>query len=279
MHEVQLYLQSHVTWTSVIEILVLTFAIYEMLLWIQGTQAEQVVKGFILLLFLLPISEWLGFTTFSFIIRNMFTWLFVMIIIVFQPELRSALEQIGSSGFIKSMLKREDKIDVTQHAIDEVIFAVERLSATKTGALIVCKAQSGLKNIADTGVPLHSEISWELLLNIFTVNTPLHDGAVIISFETNTIVAAGCLLPLTARRDLTTTFGTRHRAGIGMSEQSDAFIIIVSEETGKISTAENGTFIHDVSAQDLEKALVQRYITPLEQDRHNSWFKTKQEAS
>ncbi|MGI6108831.1 MAG: diadenylate cyclase CdaA [Eubacteriaceae bacterium] len=270
MSSIIMYLQSQVTIISLIEIALITGVLYAVLGWIQNTQAEQVVKGLLILLILLPISDWLGLTTINYLVKSMFTWFFLFILVVFQPELRSALESLGSRGFLGPLSKNKKEIKDTQRSIREVITAVRILARDHTGALIVCENQTGLKNIARSGIKLNSRISWELLVNLFTVNRPLHDGAVILSFYNNEVIAAGCLLPLTERRDLISDLGTRHRAGIGISEQSDALVIIVSEETGYISYVINGELMRDVKPEVLEEILTKRYLPQEDDNSENS---------
>ncbi len=277
MNEFLLYLQSHMTWVSIIEILIITFIIYQILMWLRGTQAEQVVKGIIFLMLLMPIFQWLGFTTLNFFIKNVFTWIFLLVIIVFQPELRRALEHIGSNGFVKRLVPKDSEITGIENDINEVVRAVEILSRDHTGALIICIGKTGLKNIAQSGTMLNAEISWELLGTIFTDKRPLHDGATIVDFGNSRVIAAGCVLPLTGRKDLESSLGTRHRAGIGISEQSDAFTIIVSEETGKISVTQDGEITQNITLSMLRESLDHRYILPLEtsEDKKRPLFRTK----
>lgn len=260
------FLQSQLTISSAVEIILITVVVYFLLGWVVDTQAEQVLKGIFVLLLILPLSDWLGLSTITFLIKSAFTWLFLFIIIVFQPELRSALESLGSKGIINPWKNTSREIKDTTRSIDEVVSAVELLSKDHTGALIVCENNTGLKNIAASGIKLDSRISWEILVNIFTVNRPLHDGAVILSFYKNEIIAAGCLLPLTERRDLISSLGTRHRAGIGISEQSDSLVIIVSEETGYISYVTGGNLNRNVSPEVLKEVLMTRYVEPLEEN-------------
>lgn len=275
MHEIQVYLQSHVTIITIIEILLLTFIFYQIFKWISGTQAEQVIKGFILLLFLLPLCNILGLNTLSFLLRSIFTWIFLLIIIVFQPELRSALEQLGNSIFLFSGIGKNRQIDKIERSIYNLKEAVRNLAKEHTGALIVCVAKTGLKNIEDTGTKINADISYPLLSSIFFNNSALHDGAVIVTVTENRIDAAGCVLPLSDRRKLPLYFGTRHRAGIGISEQSDAITIIVSEETGRITVTRNGAYQHNISPEKLERILLEEYVYPLKSEKKNSFFNKK----
>jgi diadenylate cyclase len=258
MEELLVYLQSRITVASVIEVVIITYIIYRLLMWIRGTQAEQVFKGLILLLFLSPISSWLGFTTLNLIINSAFTWAFIFIVVVFQPEFRSALEQLGNNRVFKEMLKKPS-MAFLEADVDKVIKAVAKLSGEYTGALIVLEKNTGLNNIVKTGTELDSDISSELLETLFTPNRPLHDGAVILNLWSREIRAAGCLLPLSDNRDLSSELGTRHRAGLGMTEKSDALVIIVSEETGQISYASRGTLFQDIMLEVLKQIIMENF--------------------
>ncbi len=164
-------------------------------MWIRGTQAEQVAKGIIILLILSPLSNWLGFTTLNYLINSMFTFAFIIFVVVFQPELRSALEQLGNNKAFKQVFKKNNRDRARMMSdIGEIGKAVGNLSKEHIGALIVCEMNTGLNNIVDTGIELDSDISQELIENIFTPNRPLHDGAMVVKLWTNQIRAAGCLL-------------------------------------------------------------------------------------
>ncbi|MDO4287987.1 MAG: diadenylate cyclase CdaA [Eubacterium sp.] len=271
MEELILYIQSKITINSVIEIAIIAFLIYKVLKWMRGTQAEQVVRGIAILLVLAPLSSWLKFTTLNYIITMLFTWAFIIFVVVFQPELRSALEQLGNNRFFRRIYWRADKNSVARD-VKEITKAVESLSKQHIGALIVCERDTGLKNIMDTGIQLDSDISRELLENIFTPNRPLHDGAVVMKLWSNRLCAAGCLLPLSDNRYLGSELGTRHRAGLGISEKSDAFTIIVSEETGTISYTEKGILNRGMTAGDIEELLLDRF-TQEESDDDKGFLK------
>lgn len=270
MEEFLLYTQSRITVASVIEVVIITFIVYKVLLWIRGTQAEQVFKGLILLLFLSPISSWLGFTTLNLIINSVFTWAFIFIVVVFQPEFRSALEQLGNNRILKEIL-RKPSMDFLEKDVEKVIKAVGKLACEKTGALIVLEKNTGLNNIVKTGTELDSDISSELLETLFTPNRPLHDGAVIVKLWSRQIRAAGCLLPLSDNRDLGSELGTRHRAGLGMTEKSDALVIIVSEETGQISYASKGTLYQDIIVDVLKQIILEDFTVNEEGSNNNGW--------
>ena len=183
----------------------------------------------------------------------------VALVVIFQPELRRALEQIGTNKFTHLFGIEKDLETRTREDIYKIVIAVEEMAKTKTGALIVMQRDIGLNDIVSTGIEMNSEISPQLLVNIFVPNTPLHDGAVIIS--NNKISAAACILPLANGQDISKELGTRHRAAVGISKETDAVVIVVSEESGKISIAKDGTLIADVREDELKKILIKSIIT------------------
>lgn len=252
-------LQSRFTYVNVIEILIIAFVIYKILMWIRGTQAEQVAKGIIIVLVLIPLSSWLGLTTLNYLLNNIITWAVIVVAVVFQPELRSALEQLGNNRLFERMFRSSGEKKMLD-AIEDIRDAVADMAEAHIGALIVCGVNTGLKDIEGTGIALNADISTELIENIFTPNRPLHDGAMIVNLWNGKIRTAGCLLPLTDRRTLNSSLGTRHRAGIGISEQSDAIVIIVSEETGTISVAHRGGLRRDFTPEDIATLLADRFI-------------------
>lgn len=258
-------LRSQFSFSNIIEILVITFLIYKILMWIRGTQAEQVAKGLIMVLVLIPISSWLGFTTLNYILNIVVTWAVILIVVVFQPELRSALEQLGNNKLFDRMFRSSGERKIYNN-IQEIAKAATDMSDVRMGALMVFPVNIGLKDIEATGIKLNADISTELIENIFTPNRPLHDGAVIIDLWSGKIKTAGCLLPLTDRKTLNSSLGTRHRAGIGISEKSDAVVLIVSEETGTISVAEKGVLRRGFSEDELIDLLTERFINIDEED-------------
>ncbi|MFZ7133786.1 MAG: diadenylate cyclase CdaA [Eubacteriales bacterium] len=247
-----------IKWSDIIDILIVAFLVYKIIGWIRYTQAEQVAKGVIFLLIFTQLSEWLELHTVNYLLKNIITVGFIALIIVFQPELRRALEHIGRTRFFKA--KWMEDIRETTKTIDELMEAILELSNSKTGALIVLERDTGLEDIMMTGTLLDSYITSELLLNIFTPNTPLHDGAVIIRISENRLKAASCLLPLTQNKNVNKTLGTRHRAGLGMSENCDAIVIIVSEESGIISYANRGKLFRYLDKNTLYKFLLDEFL-------------------
>lgn len=220
--------------TDIIDIAIIAFVIYKLFSLLRNTRAEQVLKGLIFVLFFASIADILNLNTVSWVMNQFLTVSLVFIIVVFQPELRSALERLGRGRSLFS----SEKILRDERSIDELVSAMSSLSRQKIGALVVLEREVGLSDIIESGTKLDSDISSELLINIFIPNTPLHDGAVII--RKNTIAAAACYLPLSSSNTIAKELGTRHRAAIGISEKSDCLVVIVSEETGNISVAENG---------------------------------------
>ncbi|MBQ1920667.1 MAG: diadenylate cyclase CdaA, partial [Selenomonas sp.] len=227
---------STIGWFDVLDILIVAVILYKVYEMLQDTRAITLVKGILVLLGVTMVCSWFDLHVISWLLQKAVTLLFVALPIVFQPELRRALEHLGQGTFFASsnLLNDEEARNVAK----EITKAVKQLAATKTGALLVIERDMGLNDVCDTGIQIEGLISAEFLLNVFIVNTPLHDGASVI--RGNRLIAAGCLLPLTENRRLSTELGTRHRAAIGLSEQCDALIVVVSEETGTISIAENG---------------------------------------
>jgi diadenylate cyclase len=220
--------------TDVIDIAIIAFVMYRLFSLLKNTRAEQVLKGFIFVLLFASVADIFNLNTVSWVMNQFLTVSLVFIIVVFQPELRSALERIGRGGRILI----PDASKKSERTINEIVGATSSLSRQKIGALIVLERQVGLNDIIESGTILGAEVSRELLINIFIPNTPLHDGAVIISKDV--IRAAACYLPLTTSNTVSKELGTRHRAAIGISEKSDCVVVVVSEETGTISVVENG---------------------------------------
>jgi len=245
--------------TDILDILIVAYVIYKLLAFIRDTRALQLLKGIGILLVVFQISIWIDLNTVNFILRNAMQVGIIAIFIVFQPEFRRALEQVGRSSFSKWFGDAEQDGSVNSQTVSEIVRASERLSKTKTGGLMVIERDTKIGEVISTGVQISAEVTAELLVNIFVPKTPLHDGATVI--RGNKIEAAACFLPLSQNKDLSKALGTRHRAGIGISEDSDALVVIVSEETGKISVAEMGEIKRDLSVDMLRKILVERLET------------------
>lgn len=240
------------SFTAIIDILVVAFIFYKGYMLIKETRAEQLLKGIAFIIILIPISAILNLSMLYFILSKTLTIGIISVVIIFQPEIRRALEHLGRSAF-------EDKhgfVDKEQRNIyvNEIVNAVSNLADSKIGALIAIEQGTGLGEIISSGTIIEAKITSNLLENIFVVNTPLHDGATIIGKDK--ILAAGCVLPLTNNKEINKKLGTRHRAGIGLSEISDALVIIVSEETGIISLAINGRLTRNYDKDRLRSILL-----------------------
>lgn len=248
----------------IIDISIVSYLVYKILLVVKQTRAGQLVKGLVILLVATQVTGWLGLNTINFILANTMTLGVLAILIVFQPELRGALERLGRSRFGNLFNFEEDSFEEKiLKSIDEVVRASEDLSKNFIGGLMVIERETKLGDIIKTGTLLSSNLSSELLKNIFFPHAPLHDGAVIIG--EGKIKAAGCFLPLTENRTLSKDLGTRHRAAIGVTESSDAVVVIVSEETGRISIAFDGTLTRNLVPDTLKKALV-KVLLPEKED-------------
>lgn len=237
---------------SILDILVVAFIFYKGYILIKETRAEQLFKGIIFLVLLIPISYVLKLDMLYFILNKTLTIGLLSVVIIFQPEIRRALEHLGRSAFEEkhSVLSKE----VRDESVNEIVNAVENLSETRTGALIAIEQSTGLGEVLGSGTIIDAKISSALLENIFVVNTPLHDGATII--RRGRIHASGCVLPLTNNNSINKKLGTRHRAAIGLSENSDALVIVVSEETGVISLAVNGKLSRNYEKEKLKNVIL-----------------------
>lgn len=247
----------NITLTDVFEILILAFLIYHIVNWIKNTRAWMLVKGIIVLCIFSLIATIMNFNVILWIISRTINVGIIAVIIVFQPELRKALEQLGRKNIVSSFLTFDDQKEKNERFSDktiaEIVRATFELARTKTGALMVIEQNIVMSEYERTGINIDSAISSQLLINIFEHNTPLHDGAVLI--RGNRIVAATCYLPLSDNMELSKDLGTRHRAGVGVSEVSDSLTIIVSEETGKVSIAIGGVLIRNVDGDYLKNKL------------------------
>ncbi|MDX9916412.1 MAG: diadenylate cyclase CdaA [Gudongella sp.] len=241
---------------DIIDILIVAVVLYKLFTLIRETRAEQLIKGIGILLILTKISEWQELYTINWILSNAMTVGTLAILIVFQPELRRGLEYIGRSRFFSKSLI-EIRTESMSKVVDEIVEATASLSRQKIGALMVLERQTGLNELLETGTRIGGAVSSDLLINIFIPNTPLHDGAVII--KDDIIKAAACFLPLTDNSNISKELGTRHRAALGISERSDSLSIVVSEETGAISIAENGTISRYLDAKTLRQILLEMY--------------------
>jgi len=237
---------------DLIDIIIVAVIFYKLLMLIKETRAEQLIKGLIVLLVVLNVSKLLKMHMVHFILENTMTVGVIALLVVFQPELRRALEYIGRTRWLSISISEVIKEEVLNN-IEEIVNATTLLSRSKTGALMVIERDTGLNEIVDTGTLIEGKISALLIANIFEHNAPLHDGAILI--KKSKIMAAGCFLPLSTKANLSRDLGTRHRAALGMVENSDALVVVVSEETGAISLAIDGELKRFLEVSELKEIL------------------------
>ena len=245
--------------TDILEIILISWFVYQFIIWIKYTRAYALLKGFLVIAAFIVIAYVLRMNTILWIFRNLASVLIIGLIVIFQPELRRILEQLGRKKYFGALIPFDTGKDVkerfTDRTINEIVRASFEMGAVKTGALIVIEQDVLLTEYERTGILVDAALTSQLLINIFEKNTPLHDGAVIV--RGNRVVAATCYLPLSDNMELSKQLGTRHRAGVGISEVSDSLTIIVSEETGHVSVARGGKLISNVASADLKKELVE----------------------
>lgn len=239
-----------ITISDIVEIIIISFLAYHIMIWFQTTRAWTLIKGILVLLLFMGVAMLLQFNTLIWIFKNTISVGVIAVIIIFQPEFRRALEQLGRKNFVSSFFTSDDVKEnrrLDKKMLNEIAKAVYAMSEVKIGALIVLEQEVHLGDYERTGIAIDSKISSQLLINIFEHNTPLHDGAVLI--RNGRIVSATCYLPLSDNLEINKALGTRHRAAIGVSEVSDSITIIVSEETGAVSVAYNGRIIRNISRE------------------------------
>lgn len=264
------------SWTDIVEILVIAFLVYEIFLWIKNTKAYSLLKGIVVIAVFLLFAELFEMSVILWIANRLFTIAATVIVVVFQPELRKALEQLGRKNFLSSVISFESNVPkgkFSDRTISEIIRACTEMAKVKTGALIVVEQNNPLTDVERTGIEVDAVVSSQLLINIFEHNTPLHDGAVVVRGDR--VTAATCYLPLSDNLTLSKELGTRHRAGVGISEVSDSLTIIVSEETGRISTAFEGELNRNVDVETLRKMLEKVQDKPEQEKKHNFFQKGK----
>lgn len=259
--------------SDTLDILIIAFVFYQLMMFARRSRAGQLVKGIFLLVVFYGLAVMLQLRTVTWLLNNVITIGFMAAVVIFQPELRRTLERMGQSATWSSKLfgsyRRADPTlrGAWQNAVVAICDAAEQLSDTRTGALMVLERRNNLDEIIRTGTPMHADVIREMLGTIFYEGTPLHDGAVVI--RDGEIVAAGCVLPLSNNLEMGKDMGTRHRAGLGMSENSDAIVVIVSEETGIISMAKNGVLIRRLDRQNLFNMLQEEVVPPEETSDEN----------
>ena len=263
----------NITKTDVAEIIILSFIIYQIMNWIKSTRAWNLLKGFSVVLVLLAVAAFFHMSTILWIAENFFSLGITAVIIVFQPELRRALEQLGEKNILTSIVpfdsSRKEEEGMTDRTVSELIRACFEMGKARTGALIVMELSVSLQEYDRTGISVDALVSSQLLLNIFEKNTPLHDGAVILAG--NRIRSATCYLPLSDNMKLSKALGTRHRAAVGISEVSDSITIIVSEETGSVSLAKGGRLLRNLNQEQLKEQLQSLQEKPEEGRKIKLW--------
>lgn len=257
--------------TDVIDILIVAFVVYKVLGFIRESRAGQLVKGLLILLAAFFVSDIFQLYTLNWILKGTMTVGIIALIVVFQPELRRGLEYMGRSKLIRPMFGKVNKNKAKSISV-EVARAIENMSATRTGALLVVERQTALTDICETGTVLDANITAGLIETIFYEGSPLHDGALIIRGDK--LYSAGCVLPLTENKSISKALGTRHRAGIGITEASDALVFIVSEETGIVSMAEDGKLDRFLDAKTIEKSMLNIYLNTVAEENSSFGFQT-----
>jgi diadenylate cyclase len=256
-----------IAWWDVLDIAIVSFLVYELLLLIRGTRAVQMALsgGFLIGLFFL--SQWLQLETVNWVIRNLAGYVVFAIIVLFQADIRRALAHFGRAPFFRYF----ERVQSTQETIEELVVAATNLSARRTGAIIVIERQIGLRNYIEGGIPLDAKVTYDLIVAIFQPTSPLHDGAIIVQEER--LAAAACFLPLTVNPRLSRELGSRHRAAIGLTEENDAVAVVVSEETGTVSLVIEGRIERELTQDDLRVRL--RRLVSLRRatgERGDRWY-------
>ncbi len=264
--------------TLILDLTIVIFLLYWFFKVVKGSRAWQLIKGIALFIVITWISGLFNLKILNWILTGIMNLGVIAIIVIFQPELRRGLEQLGTNKFTKFFGIDKDISTKTKEDIYKIVIAATELSKAKKGALIVIERDIKIQDVISGGIPLNADVSPQLLVNIFEPKTPLHDGAVVISG--NKIAAAACVLPLADDKDIAKELGTRHRAAIGISKESDSIVVVVSEETGKISVAKDGTLIADLREDVLKKILISNVVTKRfaveKQERKNRLKELKQ---
>ena len=259
--------------TDYIEILIIAFVVYKLLAWIKDTRAWSLLRGLVVILIFVVVAYMLQMTTILWLVSNLLNVAIMALVVVFQPELRKALDTLGRKSFLFSAISLNPAGNVKERfsdrTINEIVKASYEMGKVKTGALIVVAHNDSLSEIVKTGIEIDSIVTNQLLINIFEHNTPLHDGAVVI--DGDRIVSATCYLPLSDNMALSKELGTRHRAGVGISEATDSLTVIVSEETGRVSVAMDGELFRNVEADELREKLAKIQDKTVDEKRIRLW--------
>lgn len=264
---------TRLTWIGIVEILIIAVFAYQLVLWIKNTKAWMLLRGIIVIVAFILLAQIFRMTTILYLVEVSVNVLAVAAVVVFQPEIRRALENLGQRKLLPAItpFDNKDTVRCSLETVEGIVSACHSMGKVKTGALIVMEKDVKLAEYEATGIAMDCFVSYQVLVNIFEHNTPLHDGAIII--RANRILAATCYLPLSDNNDLSKDMGTRHRAAVGMSEASDAIVIAVSEETGAISIAESGRIKRNVTAEELREELMKFRTIKKEQEK-TPFYKT-----
>ena len=262
-----------ITTTDIVEIIILSFLVYQMILWLKHTHAWSLLKGLIVILVFILLAAVFNMTTILWIAQNVLSLAVIAIVVVLQPELRRALEQLGRTNFFASLMPFDNTKSsrglFSDKTMQEIIKACYEMGKVRTGALIVIEQNQSLAPYERTGIEVDALLSSQLLINIFEHNTPLHDGAVIVRGDR--VVSATCYLPLSDNMGLSKELGTRHRAGVGISEVTDSLTVIVSEETGYVSVAYEGERYRNLNSEELGEKLKLVQNKPIEDKKRRLW--------
>ncbi|WP_040472064.1 diadenylate cyclase CdaA [Lentilactobacillus kisonensis] len=255
--------------TNLIDILVVWFLIYNLILMVRGTKAVQLLRGIVFILLIKIVSVWIGLSTVSWIMDQVINWGVIAIVVIFQPEIRRGLEHLGrGSLFVRGRQENE----AAKKMISSLDKAIQYMSKRRIGALITIQMNTGLEEYIETGIDIDAEVSGELLINIFIPNTPLHDGAVII--KNNRVAVAAAYLPLSQSNLIPKELGTRHRAAVGISELTDAMTVVISEETGEVSITQNNELLRGMTQDDYLKYFRDQLLTDESQQTHRTLINT-----
>ena len=272
---------SGIRWTDIVEIILLSFLLYQILVWIKNTRAWSLLKGILVIAVFILVAAYFEMSTILWIVQNMFGVAVTAVVVILQPELRKAMDELGRKNIISSIVPFElgrhpGEGRFSDKTINEITKACVEMGKVKTGALIVVQQDQSLDEYERTGIDVDGIVTSQLLINIFEHNTPLHDGAVII--RGNRVVSATCYLPLSDNMALSKDLGTRHRAGVGISEATDSLTVIVSEETGKISVAYGGKLERSLSGESLKEKLKTIQNKPEEENRKRILWKGRSKS-
>lgn len=272
---------SGIRWTDVAEIIILSFLLYQILIWIKNTRAWSLLKGILVIAVFILVAAYFEMSTILWIVQNMFGVAVTAVVVILQPELRKAMDELGRKNIISSIVpfelgKNPGEGRFSDKTINEITKACVEMGKVKTGALIVVQQDQSLDEYERTGIDVDGIVTSQLLINIFEHNTPLHDGAVIV--RGNRVVSATCYLPLSDNMALSKDLGTRHRAGVGISEVTDSLTVIVSEETGKISVAYGGKLERSLSGEGLKEKLKMIQNKPEEESRKRLLWKGRSKS-